>query len=426
MPRKEEVARRQLEQAGFDYVRSEIRSHGEKRKARADLVAWAADPDGEVRPYAAVEVLEKAVDSGRLDGALESLALVRDTLGTTAHFVYAGGQWFEADSGLREAHQLPGVPKPPSATPLTLADVEVATQLLNHRLWQLADFQRGQLRDAATAGLDALLDELAVQQGRIQFGSHAVSVPSSVLWTAIQRVVRIGLARDRYSENTSSDDISLPMACLLGEVEGVVYDPFAGLGSFLWAAGERAAAAGRSTVLRGVDINVATVALAGRIAALSPYGPQLEAKDSFEDPVDGIADFVVSEPPAGLRLPVRYSLAGAGDTNLGDVAAVDVALRALRPGGRAVLHLPAAWTFHAGAAQRQRDRLLEAANVVALIGLPPGTYAGTQIPSILLVVDNVPGTTETFVSQLGQDWSAQLSPGGAALVEFYERTNPKP
>jgi type I restriction-modification system DNA methylase subunit len=101
---------------------------------------------------------------------------------------------------------------------------------------------------------------------------------------------------------------------------------------------------------------------------------------------------------------------------------VDVALRALRSKGRAVLHLPLSWASRGGINQRYRDHLLDAANVVALIGLPPGSYVGAMVPSLLLVIDKTAGTRETFVAQLAEDWPNQLNEGGAALEDFYSRT----
>jgi hypothetical protein len=302
--------------------------------------------------------------------------------------------------------------------------VDVATDLIAQRLWQLANQARSSHRNAGNAGLQALLEEVAGRQGGIQFGRHIVTAPPTVLWAAIQRVVRLGLDRDKISgEFTSAADLGTSMASLLGPtVHGTILDPFAGLGSLLWSAADRARNSGRDFDLQGIEINADVAALTSRLADLSPYRLALDVRDSFAAPPLEVADFVITEPPAGLHLSNRYRASGVGDVVDGDVAAIDIALRALRPGGRAILHLGAGWTFRGGSTERYRDRLLDIARIIALIGLPPGTFIATNIPSVLLVLDASPGGGETFVAQLGDDWRSQLSPGGAALTDFYERT----
>jgi hypothetical protein len=146
----------------------------------------------------------------------------------------------------------------------------------------------------------------------------------------------------------------------------------------------------------------------------------VEIGDSFHLMKDSVADSVVSEPPMSLRLPQPYRLDEVGDSTDGDVAVVDVALKALKPRGRAVLHLPLAWTMRSGTGQRYRDHLLDAARVVALIGLPAGVYPNTDVASVLLVLDKIRGTDQTFVAQLGEDWATELGPSGSALAAFYE------
>jgi type I restriction-modification system DNA methylase subunit len=176
----------------------------------------------------------------------------------------------------------------------------------------------------------------------------------------------------------------------------------------------------RAVELHGAEINRETADLARALADVSPYDITVESTDSFTAGVHGVADFIVTDPPAGLRLASPYRIEGVGDTSDGDVASVDLVLKALKPGGRAVIHLPLGWTMRSGTASRYRDHLLETVRVVALIGLPSGAYPNTGIPSVLLVVDKGSATGETFVAQLGEDWATQLATDGAALVAFHE------
>lgn len=423
MARVEEVARQQLAQAGFGYVRAEVPTTGaSRRRLVADLVAWAADASGEVRPYAAVEVKSKAAEGGGLEGALAQLAMARDMLGTSAHYIFTEGRWYEADAGLRQARLLPGAPVAPPNVPTKLADVDVAAQILTQRVWQNMDAERKQLRDPTAVVLRGLLDELAAAEGRLPFGDHLLSVPPLVLWAATQQVARWALSRRRFFEEfTTIPELAAPMALLLGPtVQGVVFDPFAGIGSSLWAVADRAVADDREVELRGAEINHETAELARALTNVSPYSITVESTDSFAAGVHGVADFIVSDPPAGLRLATPYRIEGVGDTSDGDVASVDLVLKALKPGGRAVIHLPLSWTMRSGTASRYRDHLLDTVRVVALIALPSGVYPNTAIPSVLLAVDKEPGTDETFVAQLGEDWATQLAEDGATLAAFRE------
>jgi N-6 DNA Methylase len=423
--RAEESARRQLEQAGYEYVRTHhIVTSAAQRRLVVDLVAWAADPSGAVRPYAAVEVKDRLAEEGGFEGALAQLAVPRDLLGTSAHYIFDGREWYEADAGLRTARRLPGAPLAPPHVPTTLADADVAARLLTERVWQQMDAQREQ--DPNVALLRGLLDELAAAEGRLPFGRHLLNVPPPVLWKATQQVARWALTRQRaFAEFTTEPALVTSMALLLGPwIQGVVFDPFAGIGSSLWAVAERAAAAGeRQVELRGTEINQETAQLARGLAGISPYEIAIESADSFTAAVQGLADFVITEPPAGLKLAEPYRIESVGDTRDGDVASIDLAVRALKPGGRAVIHLPLGWTFRSGTVARYRDHLLDTAQVTALIGLPSGAYANTMLPSALLVVDRKPGTGETFVAQLGEDWAAQLGPGGSAFAAFEEHTD---
>ena len=101
-----------------------------------------------------------------------------------------------------------------------------------------------------------------------------------------------------------------------------------------------------------------------------------------------------------------------------EVAAIDLSLRKLGPGGRAVFLLPNAITFKQ-TLESYRQYLAHEFRVAALIGLPSGALEGTNIRAVLLVVDRAePG--ETFVAQLGEDWVAQLSDTGAAMTAALE------
>ncbi len=415
-----DAAKAALEQAGFPLVRQDVPvSTTGPSRFRADLVAWSGDPAGEVRPYAAVEVLSPHAGPGAVEAALESLTLVRDLLGTRVHYVVTGTTWLQADSGLREARSVPGPRKPPSAHRLQLTDPDVATKLLDQRIWEFADHRRDRASDyPAIEALVALLDDLAQHPRTLRLGNETADVPEDVLWPALRSAARHALARGRYfGEHTSVPAIADPMAALLGPLrDGIAVDPFCGVGSTLWAVGARAQMDGHRISLRGYELDQTVADLALRLGALSPHPLAVGVRDSLRTQREE-ADFVVAEPPIGLRLDEPYDLDEVGETRDGDLAVLDACLRFLRPAGRAVIHVSTGWTFRGGVAERFRDRLLDTCRVTALIGLPAGAFTGTSIPSVLAVFDKAT-PTDTFVAQLGEDWAQQLAPGGAALADY--------
>jgi len=415
-----DAAKAALEQAGFPFVRKDVPvSTTGRSRFRADLVAWSGDPTGQLRPYAAVEILAPQAGPSAVEAALESLTLVRDLLGTSVHYVVTGTTWLQADSGLREARRVAGPHKPPAAHHLQLADPDVTTKLLDERIRELTHQQKDRTgADAAMDALAVLLDELGQHPRSLQVGNQTADIPEDVLWPALRNAARHTLARGHYfGEHTSVPAIADPMAALLGPLrDGIAVDPFCGVGSTLWAVGARAQIHRRQISLRGYELNQTVAELARRLGALSPNPPAIEVRDSLQVQREE-ADFVVAEPPIGLRFRKPYYLDGVGETRDGDLAVLDACLRFLRPAGRAVIHVSNGWTFRGGTAQRFRDRLLDTCRVTALIGLPAGTFTGTSIPSVLVVLDKA-APTDTFIAQLGEDWAQQLSPGGAALADY--------
>ncbi|MFA1541684.1 HsdM family class I SAM-dependent methyltransferase [Actinomadura monticuli] len=196
-------------------------------------------------------------------------------------------------------------------------------------------------------------------------------------------------------------------------VAGTVLDPFCGTGSFLWAVMDRALQLQALVEFVGVELNERLAGLARAIGQTAPMVTTIENGDAFLTNLP-MADLVLAAPPVGVRLPEPHVLLNGSTTAHITVAAVDLALRRLRPGGRAVLHVGAGFTFQR-AAERYREYLASEHRVAALIGLPGGAIPGTSVRSILIVIDRAePG--ETFVAQLGEDWETQLAPGGAAMT----------
>ncbi|MGY1679885.1 HsdM family class I SAM-dependent methyltransferase [Geodermatophilus sp. SYSU D01176] len=400
-------AQRDLSSAGYPLVLAGMPLTLRDRRYELDAVGFTSDKSGSLRPYVVIEVK----GSARFDeqGLLDRFALIRDVLGTRHHYVLAGDRWLAADPGLRGFAHVDSLPFP-ERTDGVLQDRGLLSVILRARLWALSEQLRGGEAHPTLAAVRQLIADLTASgHGRLPLGGdQVVSVDPLLVWQVVRDEIRHFLVRaPHFEEFLSPPSLAGPLVRLLGDtVPSSVTDPFAGLGSFLWAAADRTSAHGGVVELSGMDVNASLVELGSAIAQLCPFPFRLELGNSFTAEVAPV-DAVISQPPAGLRLPEPRLLASGDATRDGDLAAIDVCLSQLRPGGRAVLHLSRGWTFRGGEAARYRAYLAQNWRVAALIGLPSGAFSGTAIPSVVLVVDRAaPG--ETFVAQLEANWAAEL------------------
>jgi type I restriction-modification system DNA methylase subunit len=279
----------------------------------------------------------------------------------------------------------------------------------------------------------------------IAVGEASVPASREVLWAA-HREALVEFARDRKSPQFVSDpSIARAVALLAGaKLDHDVLDPFCGTGSFLWAAIERAQELQLSldSVL-GIEVEDEMFDLARSIAEVAPVPTDIVHGDAFEASrrtqldaplhdnestvpplVLPVSTVVVAAPPLGTRLLEPQELLDGSHSNDQELVAIDLALRVLAHRGRAVLHVSNSFTFNTRA-ERYRRYLAENYRIAAVIGLPAGAVAGTQVRSVLLVIDKAdPGAT--FIAQLGEDWRSQLALGGAAMSEALRHVDGRP
>jgi SAM-dependent methyltransferase len=403
--------RAKLRSAGFELVQFEA-PLDPSSKVRPDVVAWASDASGELIPWAVVEVKKGQFKTPEL--TLPALARSRDLLGTVDHYAVVNGRWFKADRSVRSLEPVDGPSPPQYGARGFLGDEDLATSLLLKSLWREADKERarGSRVDYFFPSAD-LLAETNVPG--IQIDDAFVPVRHEVLWHARRRALLDFASRAGKGEALASNPaIARAVAELAGSaVAGTVLDPFCGTGSFLWAAIDRALQFDAPVEFVGVDLHERLANLARTIGQTAPMLTTIEQGDAFQADLP-MADLVLAAPPLGVRIPETHVLLDGSTTTDIAVAAVDLALRHLRPGGRAVIHVGAGFTFQQ-AAERYRGYLAFHHRVAALIGLPGGAIPATGVRSVLIVIDRAePG--ETFVAQLGEDWETQLAPGGAALT----------
>lgn len=411
-----EIAR-VLRAAGYPLVQTDAALPGVglgQGGPRADVVAWEPDGGGELRPSLIVEVQSPNTPAER---ALPHLAMMRDLLGTRRHYVVSGDTWLEADAGIRKLRPVVGPPAPTADGSGILYDAALAEDLFLRQLMTVAARRRNEER---RQGPLELFNELAQDtlDGQLHTDSgDVVTLARDVLWPAARRALDVYATRNKAESSMYLSDLTISeaVAALVGDrLRGTVSDPFCGAGGFLWSTADRAQREQRSVQLRGSDVQQQVIEVARTLSHMVAVPAELKLADAFQCLVVDDSDVVVTSPPFGMKLPHPYDLLSGATTRDADIAAVDRVVRALRPGGRAVLHLPNGFTFRSSVGPYRRF-LINHLRVAAVIGLPPGAFpAASGVPTVLLVLDRAdPG--ETFVAQLGNDWREQLTDTGAAL-----------
>ncbi|MET9966040.1 N-6 DNA methylase [Streptomyces sp. NPDC006356] len=405
--------RSRLRAAGYTLLQSEPRLE-KLPNFRPDVLAWASNADGDLVPWAVVELKSRLRQP---EFALPALARSRDLMGTVEHYAVINGEWFKADRGVRSLEPVDGPTPPAYGSQGRLTDEGLATSLLVQRLW----FEANRLRDAGVRVGDAfpsgtILAQTARPGIELPEGAF-LPVRPDVLWRA-KREALIEFASRGSSGSSSHPAVASAVAALVEKrLTGTVLDPFCGTGSFLWATLDRAADRDIQARFVGYEINPQLADLAAGIGHGAPSPVAIDKADAFRTDFPA-ADVIVTAPPVHTRTEDRQVLLDGSTTTDGDVVAVDKGLRALTAGGRAVFHLASGFT----SAERHasyRTFLAHEFRVAALIGLPRGALSGTGVRSVLMVIDRAE-PSQTFVAQLGEDWETQLEPEGAALSAALE------
>lgn len=400
-----------LRSAGYPLVRSEVPVEPGPGRFRADVVAWGPDSGGELVPLVAAEV-KKRDDPEMLPQALRQLEVARELLGTREHYVVLGDVWYAADAGLLETYRVPGPSTAPYSGPVKLTDPTLVTDLLLHRILRVIDQDRGK---SFIPAAEKVVGE-SLTSGGLLIDGGVIAVPETVLAEAMFNGLLTWMTRARSSSGQylTTPSVGVVLGRLLEPRGGVVLDPFCGSASLLWHAAQ--CAQGSSPLqLIGRDINEETIRLAQLLANLLPGSHEIRLGDSLRDDLPK-ADYVITEPPIGMRSDQGWQLRGGSFTKSGDLAVIDRCIAALRPRGRAVLHTARAWTWQEQASQL-RGELAMTVRISALIGLPTGLFPGSSIDSVIAVIERK-SPAPTFVAQLGGDWATQLDDGGAALSAY--------
>lgn len=362
-------------------------------------------------PWAAVEV--KDGQAARPEATLSQLAALRDQIGTVDHYVVTNDEWFRARPTMRDVESIHGPAGPEYGSRGTLHNLSLATALISEHL---SDAAKKRKASGVFNPLELFIDVVPGRLGatlRTLTGDE-IPVDQDVLWRAGRRALHNFTLRDRSSAlHLSHPALARAVAELAGDrLMGSVVDPFCGAGEFLWAAADRAESLGRHVGLHGMDVSDQMVAIASSFAAVAPYRAAIHRGDAYVEPMPE-ANLVLTAPPVGLRVAEPVSLLDGSKTRDGELAAIDVTLRSLQPGGRAVIQVsPSAAARPDG--EGYRRFLADRYRIGALIGCPTGSIPGAAVGAVLMVFDKK-DPTDTFVAQLSEDWESQLSADGAAM-----------
>lgn len=177
------------------------------------------------------------------------------------------------------------------------------------------------------------------------------------------------------------------MASVVGDPKSVL-DPVCGFGSTLLAFGPER----QETSLHGVDISAQAVSFATMRTRMAGVEASVELGDIFQVAVDHIGryDAVVMHPPWGVTFSSEAAhslkLLGIDNDSLprsatrSDLMWVELAVRLLRPGGRAAVLLPQIASQHSEEVSRLIGR------VESVISFPPKFLPGTSSAGALWIL----------------------------------------
>lgn len=379
---------------------------------RPDVLAWASDEFGNLVPWALVEMKQKQDPHPAL--ALQQLAALRSQLGTREHYVLINEtEWFKADPGLQMLNKVAGPTPPCYGGRGILRDPELLTAMMQEHMWRTYEALRS-IHGPRQHNDDALY-AACTQTLPPELADSKIDIDKNTLWKAQRFAIERIQHRKEYgyafgSQPTVADAI----AGLLGKkLEGTIANPFCGTGSLLWSAIEAATTTDQSLEKAiGLEIVTNEVELARSVALNAPVTTTIRNANPLDTELPHV-DCIVATPPLAMRLDKTYTLLDGSKTRDVELVSMDLCIRSLKPGGRAVLHLSKGLTYRKQS-EDYRDYLANNLRVGALIGLPSGAFFGTKIPSVIIAIDN-DCPSSTFVAQLGPDWQEQLSPSGSAL-----------
>lgn len=194
---------------------------------------------------------------------------------------------------------------------------------------------------------------------------------------------------------------------LLEPIEGMsVYDPTCGSGGMLIQSGQYVEESGGNAqrmALYGQELSGTTWAICKMNMILHGYrAADIRNEDVLAKPQhinDGsLMRFkrVLANPPfsqnyskAEMQFPERFHTFMPESGKKADMMFVQHIVATLDQDGKAAVVMPHGVLFRGGPEKEARKKIIEAGNLEAIIGLPPGLFYGTGIPACVLVLSKI-------------------------------------
>ncbi|MBS0372869.1 MAG: N-6 DNA methylase [Proteobacteria bacterium] len=194
---------------------------------------------------------------------------------------------------------------------------------------------------------------------------------------------------------------------LLEPIEGMsVYDPTCGSGGMLIQSGQYVEEAGGNAqrmALYGQELSGTTWAICKMNMILHGYrAADIRNEDVLGKPqhtTDGsLMQFkrVLANPPFSqnyskteMQFPERFHTFMPESGKKADMMFVQHIVATLEKDGKAAVVMPHGVLFRGGPEKEARKKIIEAGNLEAIIGLPPGLFYGTGIPACVLVLSKI-------------------------------------
>ena len=261
---------------------------------------------------------------------------------------------------------------------------------------------------------------------------HIDRLPQDSDWGALGTAVIRALHQrvEHISDGTSSNSLIELMQAALNPVEGILYDPAAGTGLALAVLAAHAEA--RATRLVGQEISQSLGQIASLNLSLQGIPFELQSGDTLlDDRFPGLkADRIALDPPLGVHPspgldPHDVRWESVGLTRRADLLWVLHAAHHLAEGGRAAVVSAIGPLERPGSDAHIRHALLTEDLVDAVIALPGGLLRGTNLPSMLLVLERGRGARSgqllfvdaTRFGRARKGSGGELTPGGLQKVK---------
>lgn len=208
---------------------------------------------------------------------------------------------------------------------------------------------------------------------------------------------------------------------LLEPIEGMtIGDPTCGSGGMLIQTRgyvEESGGNGKNLALYGQELSGTTWAICKMNMILHGYrSANIQNDDTLLKPAHvengSLLQFsrILANPPfsqnytrTGMQFPERFHTLMPEGGKKADLMFVQHIIATLNAEGKAAVVMPHGVLFRGGPEKAARQRIIEAGNLDAVIGLPPGLFYGTSIPACILVLSKLNAATRKDVLFINAD-----------------------